>query len=464
MRPSMMIVTGIVCGLLAEGVQLADDATAATPASAQPVIVTTFPSDTGPGPKEKPDNVGGVGPDHVVSFTCANFVVHDKKTGQIITKKSQTEFWAELGFKNMDSQPNDPRMLYDPLSQRWIATTAFDKNLHQLLLAVSTSPDPTKPWNGVKTPLKSPDFGFRCGVDKNGFYGCYWNFNKDLHTMMDCWAVPKEDLLAREGPILANATLFPGIEIESFPATDLDQNKASDAPELLLCHEFPVDNVKFSKLFMYKITWAGKTPSISKVQQIPLSRTYVAPNGSSLKNQATQPAPGPKLRADEGRRTAAVWAHKGSLFTCNEAKDKIDSRPGIFWCEVRARDGELLQEGFVDSPDCDYLAPSLAVDADGNVGIGCTRTSEKEFPSVVVMMRAATDPRNTLCPPVLAAKGTATYASDRDNAKVGVGWGNYNSTCLDPADPTVIWTYQEYAASGVLNVWNTCWTAFKVNR
>jgi hypothetical protein len=85
-------------------------------------ILTTFPGDSGPGPKEKPDNVGGVGPDHVVDFTCANFVVHDKKTGKVLMKKTQPDFWAELGLKDMDSQPNDPRMLYDPLSGRWIAT------------------------------------------------------------------------------------------------------------------------------------------------------------------------------------------------------------------------------------------------------------------------------------------------------------------------------------------------------
>ena len=424
-------------------------------------VLTAFPGDSGPGPKSKPDNVGAVGPDHVVDFTCANFVVHDKKTGKVVMKKAQVEFWAELGMKDTTTQANDPRFLYDPLSQRWIATIAFDKSLHQLWLAVSTSSDPTRPWKGVKTPLKSPDFGFRCGFDKNGFYGCYWNFNKDLHTMMDCWVIPKEDLVAADGPNLANAQLFPGIEIESFPATDLDPSKAPDAPELLLCHEFPVGNVKFSKLYMYKITWAGKKASISKVQEIPLSRAYVAPNGSSLKNQATQPAPGPKLRADENRRTTCVWAHKGSLFTCNEAKDKIDSRPGIFWSEVRASDGALLQEGFLDSPDCDYLAPSLAVDANGNVGLGCTRTSEKEFPSVVVMMRAAGDPKNTMRPPLLAAKGTTTYSSDIQTA-YGAGWGNYNSTCIDPSDPTVIWTYQEYSTSGVINVWNTCWVAFKL--
>jgi hypothetical protein len=88
------------------------------------------------------------------------------------------------------------------------------------------------------------------------------------------------------------------------------------------------------------------------------------------------------------------------------------------------------------------LIPTLAVDANGNVGLGCTRTSEKEFPSAVVMMRAAGDPKNTMRPPVVAGRGTTVFASSREGP-YGIQWGNYNATCLDPSDPTRIWTYQE---------------------
>ena len=44
-----------------------------------------------------------------------------------------------------------------------------------------------------------------------------------------------------------------------------------------------------------------------------------------------------------------------------------------------------------------------------------------------------------------------------------IGWGNYSSTCIDPSDPTLIWTCQEYANSTAEREWCTAWAAFRFN-
>ena len=78
------------------------------------------------------------------------------------------------------------------------------------------------------------------------------------------------------------------------------------------------------------------------------------------------------------------------------------------------------------------------------------------------MMHAAGDPRNTMRPPVLAARGTTVFSSDRPG-RFGLPWGNDNSTCVDPSDPTVLWTYQEYATGAVPSRYTTCWAASRLD-
>ena len=423
-------------------------------------VLTTFPGDTGdqgPNWKEKPDTCGAVGPDHVVDFTIANVVIHDKKTGKVIQRMPQPEFWKKTKPAFDFDKMNDPRLLYDPLSGRWFGVHCDVKSAVGYLV-VSESSDPTKGWKAVKLPMERTNPGMKLGVDKNGLYIVYYDASQPSHSIMTTLAIPIADAIAPEGPSLAHLQTLAKLEMECFPATDLDPKKPADAPAILLNHDYTEDS--FSKMYLHKITWKGMTASISKMQTIPLAGTYSAPHPMSNRNLAIQPAPGKKLQAGEGRRTQCVYQHGGSLFTCNGVKRTPDSRCGIYWNEIRAKDGVVLQEGIVDDPDYDYLMPSLAVDANGNIGLGCTRTSAKEFPSVCVMIHAADDPPNTMRPAVLAAKGTTAFKSNRAT-KYGLPWGSYSSTCLDPSDPTIFWTYQEYATSSTPGQYTTCWVAFK---
>src|SRR6516164_5652878 len=130
-------------------------------------ILQNFPGASGPGYKPCPDTTGAVGPKHVVDFEDGWFMVHDKATGGVVIQMTMSNFWMSVQPSNtlVLVKPNDPRMLYDPLSERWFASCAEDATQHRLYLAVSTSSDPTQVWKGIQTPFRSPDFGFRMGVD-----------------------------------------------------------------------------------------------------------------------------------------------------------------------------------------------------------------------------------------------------------------------------------------------------------
>ena len=102
------------------------------------------------------------------------------------------------------------------------------------------------------------------------------------------------------------------------------------------------------------------------------------------------------------------------------------------------------------------------VEDPGNIGLGCTRTSTNEFPSVCIMMHAATDPAGTMRPAVKAVPG-ATYFRNAKFKDKALPWGNYSATCIDHSDPTRLWTYQEYANSTNDGQSCTAWASFQLD-
>ncbi len=143
-------------------------ATGSVPAGAADVrVVSSFEGNKGPGWKAAANVMGAVGPSHVVDFTVGGFTVHDKATGKVRRHLSQHEFWNQVepaGSIDPQKDANDPWMVYDPLSQRWFATTA-GTSPGVPFLAVSVSSGPTQAWKGIELPLPRIDPGMKIGVD-----------------------------------------------------------------------------------------------------------------------------------------------------------------------------------------------------------------------------------------------------------------------------------------------------------
>lgn len=423
-------------------------------------VVHAFSGNQGPGWKASIDVAGAVGPQHVVDFDVAGFVVHDKRSGEVLWRLTTRDFWQQVepaGTLVPVQNANDARLLYDPLSERWFACAAGTTE-PDCFLAVSTSSDPLQPWRGAKLPPPRINPYMRMGVDRNGLYVCSCNGDADFQKGTDAYVLPKVDAIAAGGPVLTRGQAFPGLQFSSMPAFDPDPHKPADAPAVLLANEF-IDGT-CGRLFLYKITWSGTKASASDARVVPLASTYLTPDNRTPLMEAVQPPPGPSIRAGGGgRRIDSAFVRNGSVYGCNGAKRARDSRPGILWYEVRIRDGALIQEGFVDSPDRDFIHPSIAVDSRGNVGIGCTATSTTEFPSVYVMMHGATDPPGSMRKPVSALPGTTAY---RYAGVSSVNLSHYSATCVDPANPMLLWTLQAYSASDVDRQWCTGWAAFQM--
>ena len=88
-----------------------------------------------------PDVDGAVGPSVILEGLNNNYRFYDKATGAGLGTTSITSFWAAAGGTGLF----DPRLLYDPVQQRWIAVTLSDSRSRGAW-ARRASARPTSTW------------------------------------------------------------------------------------------------------------------------------------------------------------------------------------------------------------------------------------------------------------------------------------------------------------------------------
>src|SRR5262245_2117114 len=92
-----------------------------------------------------PDTNGAVGRDKLMSTLNSNYVIQRKSDGKVLSRVSMTTFWSRLGMRH----PFDPRVLYDPYSNRWLVSAANDPLLASsaILYGISDTADPQGSWH-----------------------------------------------------------------------------------------------------------------------------------------------------------------------------------------------------------------------------------------------------------------------------------------------------------------------------
>src|SRR3954471_1019357 len=121
---------------------------------------------------EPPDTMGAAGPNHFVAFNNGSFSIFNKN-GSLVSQVSDTSFWTSALGSNPGGL-SDPRLLYDPASQRWFAImiTTDQSTNNKILFARSNTADPTQGFKGVSFTTTNNRFADypTLGLDANGVY------------------------------------------------------------------------------------------------------------------------------------------------------------------------------------------------------------------------------------------------------------------------------------------------------
>jgi VCBS repeat-containing protein len=378
-----------------------------------------------------PDTDGAVGPSQFVEFLNPVYRVYDK-SGNVLQQSSPSDFWSSAGVPQANAF--DPRVLYDPESQRWYAA-ALDF-AGAFLLAVSNSSDPTQGFQAVTIPIDPTGQNFgdftRLGFNEDGVYLSATSIGAEQTTSIIV-AIPKSDLLGPT-PTTANATVFANI---SHADIGVIQQPAV-APQLSgvepLLSAFNVD-MPSTLLKVSSIDGLITSPTLDSANRlISVSPFHNSPG-------AIQEGTTVLVNAGDTSFTSSVVLQNDRLFGVQTISSD-DGHPELRWYDIGnpLTNPVVLDSGIISPPGLDVYDGSIAVNPLGEVVIGFSGSGPNDYPSAYAVAGTLNGDVLQFGDPMLLKAGVAP--ADQNNGR----FGDYSATTYDPTDPSHFWTIQEWTS------------------
>lgn len=389
-----------------------------------------------------PDTMGAVGPTAFVELINNGYSVYDKSSSTVLQTSTLNQFWNDAGVKGVSftNPAFDPRVVYDPFNDRYLAASVDNPNRpNNFLLAISKSSDPTLGWNGFAiqsdmTQQRWADFP-TLGYNRDGVYLSANMIpvqgDQQANTIV---AIPKTDLLAPV-PTVAHAAIFPnqigdtGISVQ--PIVDLDNKRSSTT---LLSSPIP---------FADQLTRSDLLGDIrSPIRNIASAIIPVSPYPAAF--SAVQPGVAPNLDIGFGSQLSSnVVVQNNTMWGVQTVSDS--GQAALRWFQIDIDTNKVLQEGLIKKPGLDLFYGSIAVNKSGEMVIGFTGSGKSQFASAYAVAGITINGKTIFTDPFLLQEGVASYRRVR--------WGDYSATTLDPSNSKSFWTIQEWATGEV--TWST---------
>jgi hypothetical protein len=403
------------------------------------------------------DGNGAAGPLHFVEFINGRFSVYEKTNGNRVQTMTDLQFWNAAGLSIPSTQTvSDPRVIFDPDSQRWFASmidlslNARRQSGNHFLLAVSQSADPTGAWKGARF-LADPngqlfaDFP-TLGLDANGVYLSGDMFDRSGNAVgPSLVSLSKADLLAAP-PNAAGRVSFGTMTYSARgdimqPAITTGQ---ATTPEMVVSvGDLGLDLQTHNTLFLSPILGSG-TATAS------LASTAVTLNVPAYTVPIDPPQPDGSNNLDDGdARFSASIRRVGDVVYATHAVE-VNNRAAVRWYRINASTSTLIDSGTITDPNLDLFYPSIAANDAGTVVIGCNGSSSSTYISSYAVVGQVVNGTLTFGSLTLLQAGSASY--QQPDYTGTSRWGDYSATTVDPADPNRFWTIQLVAAD------QTTWT------
>ena len=410
-----------------------------------------------------PDSHAAAGPNHIVVVTNTTLRVYNKAGALQGSAISLQNFFSAGGFATPPTTGTfDPKVLYDPLAQRWLLVTLEFTEAPQasyIFLAVSNTSDPTGSWTRTRitsletiagTPgwLDYPGFAY----DEEAVYitGNMFSFpGSFLATRL--FIVPKG--LGTGGfydggtatAVRHNPYAGGGVATTTQPARIIGAPPSGTAGTWMAVYSsLSGGGNEFVQVVRITNPLATPTFTISQLSMGNISNNGAFPDGPQSGSANT-------IETNDSRALDAVWQNDSlwTVFTYVPNSGTNSGQPSARYVRFSAAAGAtpaIAETGDIGAEDVAAGAfaffPAVSVNDRGAAVIGFSAADESIFPGAYAVSRRATDASG-----VVSAAQTLRAGTDFYLRTFGGGsnrWGDYSGVSTDPANQC-FWIYNQYA-------------------
>ncbi len=424
-----------------------------------------------------PDTDGAVGTNHVMTMLNSQVRIQSR-LGTNLSTVTLSNFWrTAYAFKDIF----DPRVIYDPYANRWVATVLTDRQTtnSSLLIGVSATGDPTGSWTLSRIKIDNQT--------SNYYWADYPNlgFNKDWVSVSVSLAITTNQLSRSRIYLLNRTNLYAGnvsgasynLDAATYgfnqaPAITYDTNLSTlyfvQSGNGSFMNTVGTNTTVKGIVLIWTVTGAITNPVLTlttTLTNLPSADPW-AHSENTLVNVARQPGISVGINTGDARmqkvlyRNGSLWCSHTILLPYTNV-----NRASVQWWQLAPGGGVLQQARIDDSAGItSYAYPTLAVNRFGDVLVGYSRYSTNQYASANYSYRDFYERDNELQNSYVFKAGEGIYYKQAPSPDSRNRWGDYSSTVVDPLNDADFWTIQEYAATpngtGQNNLdgrWGTWW-------
>lgn len=394
-----------------------------------------------------PDCNGDVGPNHYFQGVNSSYTIYNK-TGTIVAGPSayNSLFSGVPGSNNNDG---DPIILYDDQADRWMAAefSGAYSNPDYMLIAVSTTGDPTGTWYRWSFIMQGfPDY-MKFGIWQDGYYMATNTFSgNDVYVferevMLEGGATPQK--VGFNNPW--RPTTLDGFHC--IQPLDNDGVYAPDgSPGMFITTNDDAIGGGSDQLWIYEldVNWSSPNSStFTRVQQLNVA-AFDSNFGGSW-NNILQQGTNQKLDAIPQilmyRAQYRNFGDSQTIVCCQTVDVDQSNHAGIRWYELEknGNDWSVRQQSTYGPDDHSRWMGSIAINENHEIAIGYSISSGSKYPGIRYVGQSAE--ANALANGLMDVEEVVIHEGTESQTNAN-RWGDYSLLTVDPTDNTFWFTTQ----------------------